>query len=133
MGGIAPVVRHMLVCEAYREDPADPLKVDVLGLRSVLHASGPNPFPFHAPPLLVLLRTSGGRGTGRCRVMIRHADTGKEVYGGKEYPFTFAPNPLTIMDLRLKIRSCLFPRPGLHVVQFLYEDKLTAQELLLVR
>jgi hypothetical protein len=133
MSAIPPVVRHMLLCDTYRVDPNDRLRVDLLGVRHTFQASGNPRFPFTAPPFLVLLRFTGARGKAKCRIDVRHAATQQDVHKGPEQMVTFTAHPLSVLDLRIPVSGCAFPAPGLYTVQFRFEDRLISQEPLRVR
>src|SRR5437867_1123162 len=115
MSAIPPAVRHMLLCDSYRVDPNDRLRVDLLGVRHTFQSSGDPPFPFAAPPFLVLLRFTGARGKARCRIDVRHAATQKDVFNGVDHTITFRAHPLSVSDLQIAVRGCVFPSRGLYM------------------
>lgn len=71
---MTPFIRHMLLCEAVRPRPADPRKVDVLGLLSSVRVAD-GAFPT-AVSFSVYLATTGGRGSGEARIVVVDADSG---------------------------------------------------------
>jgi hypothetical protein len=75
---------------------------------------------------------ANGRGKGRCAVRIVYPDTGLLVQEtGRDQ--TFGQSPLVLRNLFFPLVGCVFPRPGLYLVQFRFEKALLAQEPLLVR
>ncbi len=132
MSGIPPVVRHLLLCREVRRNADDPLSVDVVGLfGTIVSRETPN-FPLHVPLIGVYLQIANGRGASTCFIRVRHADTRSMLHESSR-ALTFASNPLNIRHLFLPIRDCVFSKPGLYIVQILFEDILLAQEPLLVR
>jgi hypothetical protein len=66
---------------------------------------------------------------------IMHADSGQFAYAGPDRPWRAAlPNdPLEVVGLPFRIRNIEFPEPGLYWVQFWYNERLLAQQPLVLR
>ena len=133
MNGVDPFIRHMLLCEDVRRDPNNPNKVDVLGLLSTVRAVGEPAFPLHLPVLCVYLEVSGGRGTGQARIDCRQADSGQILFSNPSHALTFSPNPLAVRFLIFRITDCFFAEPGLYWIQFRYNQRILAEQPLVVR
>jgi hypothetical protein len=133
MNGVDPFVRHMLLCEGVRKNPTKASKVDVLGLLSTVTAVGSPAFPALLPVLCVYLELTAGRGTGQAHVDCRYADSGNLVFSSPIHVVTFPPDPLAIRGFVFRITDCIFPAPGLYWVQFCYNQKMLAEQPLIVR
>lgn len=133
MNGVDPFVRHMLLCEDIRRNPNNPHKLDLLGLSNTLIAVGSPAFPLLAPVLCVYLEITAGRGTGQAHIDCRYADSGEIVFSSPSHAVAFPANPLAIRGLIFRITDCIFPEPGLYWVQFCYNQKMIAEQPLIVR
>ncbi len=133
MSDIDPVVRLMLLCDEVAHDPDNPLKVNVFGLVSTLHATSDPPFPLRHTQLCVYLQVTGGRGTGQGEVVAIHADSDQVAFRSPATALTFGGDPLAVLGLVFRLRDCPFPEPGLYWVQFRYNGTLLAQQPLVVR
>lgn len=128
---MTPFIRHMLLCEAVRPRPADPRKVDVLGLLSSVRVAD-GAFPA-AVSFSVYLATTGGRGSGEARIVVVDADSGAEVYAGDAHRLHFPPDPVQVTGMIFRIPACWLPRPGLYWVEFRYDGTMVSRQPLLVR
>jgi uncharacterized protein DUF6941 len=133
MNGVDPFVRHMLLCEGVRKNPKKPNKLDVLGLLNTLTATGSPAFPMRPPVLCVYLEVTAGRGAGQGHIDCRQADSGQLVFSSPNHTVTFPPNPLDIRGLVFRRTNCVLPGPGLHWIQFCYNQKVLAEQPLIVR
>lgn len=133
MSDVAPVVRHMLVCEDVRTRPDNPKKVDVLGLLSTIRTVPEGAFPLRSPQLCVYLQLTGGRGTGEAKISVVEADSDSIAFTSAPHQIAFGTDPLEVLGLVFRIQECLFPRSGLYWVQFLFNDTIIAQESLLLK
>jgi hypothetical protein len=133
MNAVDPVVRHMLLCEDIRRETNNPKKIDVLGLLNTLEALEEPAFPLHLPVLCVYMEVTGGRGTGQAHIDCRQADSGRVVFSSPAHALTFPPNPLAIRGLVFRISACRFPEPGLYWIQFCYNQRMLAEQPLVVR
>jgi Family of unknown function (DUF6941) len=114
MAIIDPFVRHMIVCEDVTVDPNDARRVTFEGLLSTIDAPDPAAFPVIVPKLSVYLRIAGGRGTGRVRLVVLEESTGQAVFTGASHSIQHPANPLHAASMIMRIRRCVFPRPGLY-------------------
>lgn len=130
MAGIDPVVRHMLLCDDVRADPVNPHRLDVFGLATTLHAES---FPALVSELCVLLMLTEVRGPGLGRVVVVDAEAQLAIFTGADHPIQPRSNPLDVTGIVFRIRNCPFTKPGLYEVQFRYNEKVLAQQPLLVR
>jgi hypothetical protein len=133
MSGVAPFVRHMLLCDDVRTNPADPRKVIVYGLVSEVRSmSADATWPLQHSFSIYLALTEG-RGTGEARIVVTSADTGQPTYIGRPHRIEFDANPLKVKGVIFRIASCAFPQPGLYWVEFRFNDYTLARQPLLVR
>src|SRR5215510_13991754 len=112
MSEIAPVVRHMLLCEEVRRDPARRGRFDVLGIYSSIRAGAT--YPVRLPDVSVFVMFTGGRGEGTVNVALRDADADEVVFEGPGEPFTPHADPLRVRMLQLLLRGAAVRRPGLY-------------------
>src|SRR4051794_36700388 len=117
MNGIAPVVRHMLLCEDVRPDPSNPNRLDILGLIGTVQGAEGATVPLHLPLLCVYLNLTGGRGIGQARIDVRQADSGNVVFASPSHSLTFPADPLAVRSVVFRIRDGVFREPGLYWVQ----------------
>jgi len=123
----------MLLCDEVRHDPDNPLKIDVFGLVSTIRALSDPPFPLRLPQLCTYLQLTGGRGTGQGQIATIHADTDQVAFTSVASALTFGSDPLAVLGVVFRMRDCPFPEPGLYWVQFRYNEKVLAQQALVVR
>jgi hypothetical protein len=133
MSAVTPFVRHMLVCDDARPNPADPRKVVVYNLVSEIRATGGAAgYPLNHS-FAVYIAVTEGRGTGEGRIAVTSADTGKECYLGQPHPIVFGNDPLKVYGLIFHITTCTFPQPGFYWVEMRYNGTAIAREPLLLR
>jgi len=133
MSDLAPMVRHMLLCEDVRTDPANPKKVNVFGLVSTIQAVPDAAFPVCHPELCVYLQVTGGRGTGEGKIVAVQADTEQVVFTSSPHPIALGADPLAVLGLVFRIQDCIFPQAGLYWIQFRFNDNIIAEQPLLLK
>jgi hypothetical protein len=133
MSSVVPFVRHMLLCEDVRPNPARPRKINIYNLITEVGptASGTG-YPLRLT-FSVYLALTGGRGAGEGQVRVTNADTGLTIYVGRRHPIRFAPDPLAVKGVHIRVTICSFPEPGLYAVEFWYNGAAIAQQPLLAR
>src|SRR5947209_979407 len=112
MSSVTPFVRHMLLCEDARPNPANPRKINVYSLITEI---GPTAAGAGYPLRLtfsVYLALTGGRGCGGVQIAVLTADTGQPVYVGRRHTIRFGADPLRVKGVHIRITSCTFPGPG---------------------
>jgi hypothetical protein len=133
MPDIDPVVRQMLLCDEVQVDPDKPHKVNLFGLISTVRADVGEDFPLRLSELCVYLLLSEVRGEGVGRIIGIDAETEKAVFATKGRQIRQGPSPLHVQGCVFRIRNTILPRPTLYLVQFRYNDRVLAQQPLLVR
>lgn len=118
-----PVVRYMLLCEDCRVDPADPRRVDIVGLLTNIRSLDDPPYPLLYPELCVFVAMTECRGEGRVQIACVHEETGRRVFVSPERRVAFANDPLEVAGMIFRIKECLFPRSGLYSIQLWYNGE----------
>jgi hypothetical protein len=133
MAKVPPVVRQMILCDETRPDPANPRKIQLLGLTGTIRAKPPGTFPVTHPELCVYIVLTGGVGTGAVRVVIVEADTDRELLGSEPFPVSHPADRHHVTGIAIRMRDCVFPRPGLYWVEFRHDGDPIARQPLIVR
>ena len=133
MIAIAPVVRHMLLCDDVVELPAGSGKVTLVGLVTNIESRLEPTFPLIHPSLCVYVQMTNGRGRADVQVLIRQVDSDRVVSGIRPRAVDFPTQPLRVHGMLFRILDCAFPTPGLYQVEFRVGDQVLAHEPLLVR
>jgi Family of unknown function (DUF6941) len=133
MSDVHPVVRYLIVCEDVQTDPEHERRVTLVGLISALRSLDQPPFPVLCRELCVFLQLTDCRGAADGRIEIRHADSDRVVFRTRTRTIPFSNDPLEVVGVNFRIRDCLFEEPGLYWVQFWYNEKMLAQQPLLLR
>jgi hypothetical protein len=131
MNGVAPYIRHMLLCEDVRPDPANPLSFDLRHFFQRIHPPTLVTYPFRAA-FSVLVVYTGGRGAGEAQIRLRSEATGQWTYAGQHHAFPIDADPLRIRAVTFRIAACSFPDPGLYWVELWYNGDVVQQEPLTV-
>ena len=113
--------------------PDNPRKLTCVNLVSTIRSSAEPPFPVRSAELCVFLQLTDCRGPGDCRVEIRHADSDRVVFRTRTRTAPLGTDPLDVYGVTFRVRNCTFPEPGLYWVQFWYDEKMTAQQPVLLR
>jgi hypothetical protein len=79
----------------------------------------------------VYLVLTDARGSGDAAIAAVHADSGRLIFTSPSHTLSFGSHPLAIRGLVFRIRDVVFPEPGLHWVEFRYNGKVLARQLLL--
>ncbi len=133
MDDVQPVVRYLIICEDVQTDPDNPRRVTLVGLISAIRSLEEPPFPLLYRELCVFLQLTGCRGAAEGRLEIQHADSGQMVFRTRTRTIPLGSDPLEIVGVTFRIRNCLFQDPGLYWVQFWYDERMLAQQALLLR
>jgi hypothetical protein len=128
MAALLPVVRHILICEDIRVDPANPQRVSLLNLIGVIRSLAQPPFPFRYPEFCVYVQLTECRGGGDVRLEIEEADTGTSIFQTLTRTVSLGNDPLKARGLPFRIRNCSFPSAGLYWLQFWYNNIKLDQE-----
>jgi len=130
---LTPVVRYMILCDDWKLDPENNLRVTISGLISHIHALDDPPYPLLYRELCVFLVLAEGRGQGEGQIVCVFEDTGERVFETARRPIAFGPDPLEVVGVPFRIRACTIPVPGLYSVQFWYDGVKIAERPLRMR
>lgn len=130
---ISPIVRYMLLCEDWRLDAANTRHVTIVGLISNIHSLDDPPFPLLYRELCVFLALTEGRGLGTGHIVCVYEETGQTIFQTGKRAIQFSTDPLEVLGVPFRIRSCPFPFPGMYSIQFWYNDVLVEERPLRLR
>lgn len=133
MSQLHPSVRYLIVCEDVQTDPDTPQRVTLVGLISAIRSIEQPAFPLLYKELCVFLQLTECRGPGDGRIEIRHADSDHVVFRTRTRTIPFGTDPLEVVGVTFRIRTCFFREPGLYWVQFWYNEQMIAQQPLVLR
>lgn len=130
---IVPVVRYLILCEDILTDPRNRRRVSLVNLISAIRSTEQPPFPLNFPELCVFVQLTECRRRGWVRIEICRADTGALIRRTQDRPIPAGADPLEVLGVRFRIEACVFPEPALYWVQFWYNDRMIAQQPILLR
>jgi hypothetical protein len=119
---ITPLVRYMILCEDWGTDPNRPNRVNIFGLLTNIRPTDQPAYPLLFRELCVFLVLTEGRGTGDGQIVCVSADTLDKVFETPMRKIAFGDDPLEVVGVPFRIRDCPFPRAGLYLLQFRYNE-----------
>lgn len=129
---VMPVVRYMILCDAWLVDEQIERRIHIIGLVSQLSPAGEPPYPLRSD-LCVFLALTEGYGSGLWKIICVHEASGKVMFRSNERKITFGPDPLEIGGVGIRLRDCIFPHAGLYSVQFWFEGQMVEERPLRAR
>jgi hypothetical protein len=129
--GVVPLGKIVYVCDDVLQDPASG-KVHVLGVFNAIRPPSGTGYPYHLPKLCVFAQLTGSIGVGTVQARAMDASTGQEVFASPQYQVNF-PGGQSILTVVIRLSDCLFPQPGVYLVQlfsqgaFIDDRRLVAQ------
>ena len=123
-----PRVRHFILCEEVRIDPANNLRTDVLGLLSNIRLRANQSFPFVRPVLCALLVTTGFKGSGELYVRIVREDPYRILFGLPPRQVRFVSEPNESTGLTFHVKDCSFPEAGVYWVECVFSGEVIARQ-----
>jgi hypothetical protein len=130
---IEPVIRHMILCDDVKPNPANPKKADITGLLHSIDVGPDESFPLLYPLLCVYIQFTGARGQGMFQLRISNEENDQVIYQSQAHPVSLGNYPLAVNSCLFRVWNRLFSAPGQFWVQILWNDKILKQELLIVR
>lgn len=124
---INPVVRYMILCDDWQNDPENHRRVTIVGLISNIHATDDPAFPLYYREICVFLALTDGYGHGEGKIVCVHEESGENVFETLSRPIPFGPDPLEVVGVPYRIRNCIFPRAGMYSFQFWYNGTLVEE------
>jgi hypothetical protein len=115
---IKPVVRYMILCEDWMVDAATGRRVSIIGLISNLCPSEEPAYPLFYNELCVFLALTEEYGQREGKIVCTYEESGQKVFEICPRLIAFGSDPLEIVGVPFRIRSCSFPQAGLYSVQF---------------
>jgi hypothetical protein len=122
-----PVVRYFVPCESVAVDPANPLRISLMGLLTVVRPAGASVYPLMMSGLSVFAQLAEVRATHRYRVVIGPTG-GPELYRSREHMHPPGPNPLAAESIVFRMSGLIWPGPGLYEIELLCDDQVIAQQ-----
>lgn len=114
---IIPAARSLYICEGFIGDANG--RVDLVGLYNAVNVA--NGFPYRSRHFTVFAQLANGLGLLPVHVEIRDASTNELIYATKKGHVSI-PNRITIVQLAVSINGCVFPRPGIYLVQLVCDN-----------
>ena len=133
MTNVHPNVRYLIVCEDVQTAPENPHRVSLVGLISKISSSEEPSFPLLYEEVCVFLQLTECRGSAEGRIEVRHADSDQLAFRTQTRTIPFGKDPLEVYGATFRIRNCLFRENGLYWVQFWYNERVIAQQPLVLR
>jgi hypothetical protein len=130
---LKPVVRYMILCDDWGTDPNNPRRVNIFGLLSNIDAIDEPPYPPLYREMCVFLALTEGRGTGDGQVICVLEETTQKIFATPKHAIPFGSDPLEVVGVPFRIRDCFFPRAGLYLIQFWYNDEKVDERPLRLR
>jgi hypothetical protein len=131
---IPPIPRYMIVCDEVLTDNSRPGKLLIVGLTTLVAWPSGTKAPLHLEKLVVLLILTDGRGNGMCRILCLDDESKLPVFGSSAKPISFeGQTPIGHYGVTFNLVDCRFPRVGVYIVQFLFDDLVVCEQLITVR
>jgi hypothetical protein len=113
-------------------DPANYLRLDVLGLIRRIRSTATPPFPLIRPQFRVLVVLTECRGAGELWLRVVQADTGHVVFRNQPRNIRFSGAPEDAVGITFRIQNCSFPAAGLYWVECIFSGTVIARQRLSV-
>jgi hypothetical protein len=124
-----PRVRHFILCQEVRVDPANNLRVDVLGLLSNIRLPRNQDFPLIRPVLCALLVTTGFNDSGELYVrIVREIPQYRILSRTPLRKVQFRSEPNQSVGLTFHVKDCSFPEAGVYWVECLFAGEVIARQ-----
>ena len=130
---LTPVVRYMILCDDWGIDPDNPHRVNIFGLLSHIRSIDQPPYPLWYREFCVFLALTEGRGSADGQIVCVFEETSERIFETPRRQIAFGPDPLEIVGVPFRILDCRFPRAGLYLVQFWYNDEKLVERPLCLR
>jgi hypothetical protein len=125
-------VVYVILCDDVQSDSANPLRIDISGLRTRMRSTASPPFPLVRPEFCALMFLTGCQGTGDLTLRIVQADTGAVTFRTKSRTVRFTGSPNDLVGVVFRLRNCSFPAAGLYWVEcILFAEIIARQRVIL--
>jgi len=130
---IPPMVHNMIVCDEVLYEQERPGKLTAVGIITLLHWEPASP-RLELEKLTVLLILAGGRGVGQGRVLCVDEVNGRPVFGSRNSLISFVgKDPSLPQGVTFVLHKCRISEPGGYLMQFLFNEQVLAQRVVIVR
>ncbi len=119
---LLPIVKSIVLCEDVLPGPKETGNVHLINAFSAIRPRGEFPFPYHPTKFCIFLELTDAEGAGNGWVAIRDAATDEIIFSGGEHAIHFE-HRLRIKRVNFAIKGCVFPAPGLHLIEFFLQDQ----------
>jgi hypothetical protein len=117
---ITPVAKSVYLCDGHIGLPGK--KTDLMGLFNRIR---PHAFPHRGKPFVVFAQLKNGLGQVPFFVEIRLASTGQLIFASNVHQLHF-PDRLKVVQMAYTVRNCVFPDPGIYLVELLCNNQWVA-------
>lgn len=132
-GMIEPVVRQMILCEDVERDPANPNRINIMGLMNTVVLPEGQPLPFVISQIAVYLLLAGGRGPATVSLAGHYVDSEQMIFETAGRQVNFGNDPLRAHGLIHRVRDVRVVHTGVYWIRFRYNGRAIAEQLLEVR
>jgi hypothetical protein len=130
---ILPVVRYMLLCEDWANEPVGSHRIVIYGLLTHLRSRDDPPYPLLYREMCIFLALTEIHEEGEGRIIGLYEDDGQQVINVGPRLIPRASDPLAVVAVPFRIRDIYFPRSGICTVQFWFAGELVEQRPLQLR
>jgi hypothetical protein len=111
------VAVNFVVCDGVRQDPANPVRVDVIGMFAKLRSTANPPYPLIRPQFTIYLLLAEPDLDMTFTLQVVRADTGTLISRLPNQKGHFPGGPDQLVGMVFNYRRCRFPGPGLYWVE----------------
>ncbi len=123
-----PVVRNLIVCEEVVVHPGNPKTFTLVKVLDRIRSLNEPAYPYRHKKLSAFAQLTECRRAGQARFEIVEADTNKAIFTMPNRKLALPNDPLAVHAVRIQIRNCEFPAPGLYWLNFLYDNRLLREQ-----
>jgi hypothetical protein len=129
-----PSARYMILCDDVLRDEQQPKKLTIVGLTTQIDWAAARSKSRPLPKLVVLLVLTDGHGAGYGKIVCVNEETGDSAFWTDELPISFVgKDPTGHFGVKFTKRDIVFQKTGTYLVQFLFNDQVVQEQVLLVR
>jgi hypothetical protein len=118
-----PIAKTILLCEDVLPGPAGTGNVHLMNVFSALRPRSNPSFPLRLPKMSVFLQLTDAEGEAFGKVVVREIDSDEALFGSADHRIQF-DDRLHVKWLLFRLNNCVFPSPGIYLVEFYFADRL---------